>query len=140
MSASSAINRALMAKLGSDSALLTAMPNGVYFEEAPPGMTKFVIVSLVSAFDEDVFGQRGFEDCLYLVQARGLDASADVTVAADRIDVLLGAPGATVTATGYATMAVQREERIEDVETDDFNPDLRWYRKGGHYRVQMAPT
>lgn len=136
MSASSAINRALIAHLGSDATLLASMVNGVYFDEAAPELTKFVIVSLVSAFDEDVFGARAYEDCLYLVEARGLDAPTDVTAAADRIDVLLN--NATLSAAGYRTMTVHREERIEHVETDDFNPDLRWYRKGGHYKVQMC--
>ena len=46
MADTSDIAAALIAKLGSDSALLALCPNGVYWDQAPPGATRFVIVSL----------------------------------------------------------------------------------------------
>src|SRR4051812_19382441 len=87
---SSDIDNALIAKLGADSALLALMPNGVYYDEAPQGSTRFVIVSLVIEQDEAMFGGRAFEDALYLVKAVSLStAGGNVKDAAARIDALL---------------------------------------------------
>jgi len=36
-------------------------------------------------------------------------------------------------------MAMYREMRIRPpVEIDDVDPTIRWYHRGGHYRVLMA--
>jgi hypothetical protein len=53
---SSDVDNALVAKLGADSTLLALMPNGVYWDEAPQGSTRFVIVSLVDERDTAMFG------------------------------------------------------------------------------------
>jgi predicted PhzF superfamily epimerase YddE/YHI9 len=66
---SSDVDNALVAKLGADSALLALMPNGVYWDEAPQGATRFVIVSLIDEHDEQQFSARAFEDALYLIEA-----------------------------------------------------------------------
>jgi hypothetical protein len=145
---SSDIDAALIAKLGSDATLLALCPNGVYRDEAPPGMTKFVIVSLVEEVDEAVFGKRGYEDALYLVEARMLStAGGNIKAAAARIDVLLedqpllapGSPASSVA--GYTWMTMFRESRtFPNTEVDEIDPSLRWYRRGGNYRVQMSVT
>ena len=51
MADSSDIANALIAKLGSDAELLALCPNGVYRDQAPPGATRFVIVSLMAGED-----------------------------------------------------------------------------------------
>lgn len=134
---SSDIDSALVAKLGSDVALLAVMTNGVYVDEAPQGFTKFVIVSLIAETDEQALGGRSYEDALYLVKAVALGAAgADVKTAAARIDALL--EGSTLTVTGYKTMVVQRETRVRYTEVDDADPSIRWQHRGGRYRVQMS--
>ncbi len=141
---SSAIDNALVAMLGADQTLLGYCPNGVYWDEAPPKATKFVIVSLVDEVDEAVFQQRGYEDALYAVEARMLStAGGDIQSAAARIDALLedqpllvGSPLADVP--GFTWMTMHREGRIRRTEVDDLNPALRWQRRGGRYRVQMS--
>ena len=139
MADSGELDKALVAKLGTDMTLLGYMTNGVYWDEAPQGSTKFVIVSLVSAEDVQQFGGRDHEDALYLVEARALStASANVAAAAARIDALLD--NGTLTITGYNLMLLQREERIRMTEVDDVDPSIRWYRRGGHYRVMAAPA
>ena len=138
MSDSSDIDAALVVKLASDAALLALCPNGVYVDEAPSGATRFVIVSLVDEADEAVFGGRAIEDALYLVEARMLStiAGANIKAAAARIDALLEDQPLTVA--GYTGMAVFRESRLRTTEVDDQDSTLRWYRRGGHYRVQMS--
>jgi hypothetical protein len=136
---SSAIDAALVVKLGADATLLALCPNGVYVDEAPPGSTRFVIVSLVGEDDEATYGQgRTVEDALFQVEARMLStvAGADIKAAAARIDVLLEDQPLTVT--GYTWMTLHRESRIRTTEVDEADPSIRWYRRGGHYRLQMS--
>lgn len=139
MADSSDIDSALVAKLAADATLLGYMPNGVYVDEAPQGMTRFVIVSLVEERDVQQFGGRDHEDALYLVEARALStAGATIKQAAARIDALLD--NGTLTITGYQLMLLQRESRIRHTEVDDVDPSIRWYRRGGHYRLIASPT
>lgn len=134
---SSEIDQALMALLGSDVTLLGYCPNGVYWDEAPQGSTRFVIVSQVAAFDEGQFGGRAYEDIFYAVEARMReDVGGNIKAAAARIDQLLEDQRLTVA--GYTWMTMHREERIRFREVDDISPDVRWQRRGGRYRVQMA--
>lgn len=142
---SSDIDAALIAKLGADATLLSYCPNGVYVDEAPQGATRFVIVSLVEETDEAVFGGRAIEDALFLVEVRMLStAGGNIKAAAARIDVLLddqpllapGSPPAPVA--GYTWMATYRESRVRGTEIDEVDPSIRWFRRGGQYRCQMA--
>jgi hypothetical protein len=142
---SSDIENALVAKLGADATLLALLPNGAYFDEAPAKATRFVIVSLVDEQDVGQFGGRAFEDALYLVEARAQSADPITKVvlpanvmkdAAARIDALL--EGQPLTVSGYALMTMHRESRVRLTEVDDADSSIRWYRRGGQYRVQMS--
>lgn len=134
---SSVIENALMAKLGSDATLLALCPNGVYYDVAPPNSTRFVVVSLIEEVDEGVFGGRAYEDALYQVKAvMSSKANGDIQSAAARIDALLD--DGTLTASGYTLMAICRESRLRTTEPDDEDPAIRWFHRGGHYRVQMT--
>jgi hypothetical protein len=138
MADSSDIDNALVAKLGADVTLLALVPNGVYMDEAPGGAKQFVIVSLVEEADVQQFGARSFEDALYQVEARMLStvAGANIKAAAARIEVLL--EGQPLTVAGYAPMAIYRESRIRLTEVDAVDTSLRWFRRGGNYRVVMS--
>jgi hypothetical protein len=135
---SSDIDNALVAVLGSDAVLLALCPNGVYMNEAPPGSTRFVVITVVDAHDEGKFGGRAIEDILYLVEARMLNvpAGGDIKGAAQRIDELIEDQPLTVA--GYGWMASYRENRERDIEVDSVDVTVRWLRRGGRYRVQMA--
>lgn len=137
------VDTAVLTKLSSDATLLALMPNGVYFDEAPPNSTRFVIVSLVDEADRAIFGGRKFEDARYMVKAvartnAAPTVAADIKSAAARIDALL--EDTTLTVSGYTTFEVSREQRIRATEVDDIDPTLRWYHRGGQYRVQMTVT
>jgi hypothetical protein len=141
---SSDIDNALVAYLASDQALLALCPNGVYIDEAPPGALQFVIVSVVDAVDEAVFGGRAIEDILYLVEARMLSTThGNIKGAGARIDALLDDQvlplGSPSRAPGYTPIAMFRETRLPGrTEVDEVDPSLRWWRRGGQYRLQMA--
>lgn len=142
----SAISNAVIAKLGADATLLALMPNGVYRAESPKGSQRFVIVSQVSAVNEyELDGRLSFTDALYLVEARALSTSGgDVHSAAVRIDALLNpqppAAPATLTVAGWTLVDLTCEEPVEAVEVDAVDPSIRWFRRGGMYRIQMAPV
>lgn len=141
------VTNALVAKLQADAALQALMPDGAWPLVAPPGLKRFVIVSLIEATNVRQFGGLAHKDALYLVEARALSTTeGDVQAAAARIDVLLDPtpplPPATLTVPGYALIAMgQRcEADVEAVEVDDLDPSIRWNRCGGHYRVMVAPV
>ena len=140
MADTSDIAGALIAKLGSDLELLALCPNGVYRDQAPPGATRFVIVSLLAGEDLGVFGRRAIEAGVYLVEARMLSTVPGVNVkaAAARIDVLLEDQPLTVA--GYTWMTMHREEPIGITEVDAVDASIRWFRRGGRYRVEMSHT
>ena len=134
MSDSSNLDNALIALLGADSTLLSLCPNGVYWGESPPGSTRFVIVSFVDQHDEPMFNGRAFEDGLYLVKAVMLStAGGDIKSAAARIDALLDQQ--TLTASGYSVTSMRRDSRVRETEVDAVDASIRWFHRGGMYRV-----
>jgi len=138
MADSSDIDQALIAKLSSDAALLALMPNGVYWDQAPPKSSQFVIVSFIDHEDGRSFDGRAFEDGLYLVKAVELStvATKNVKAAAARIDELL--ENQTLSAAGYEFMTMFREQRIRTTAIDDLDNTIRWFHRGGYYRIQMS--
>ncbi len=135
---SALIDAALLARLSGDAALTALCPDGVYVDEAKQNAQRFVIVSLVEAFDEATFGLgRTIESSLYLVKAVMFgNSSLQAAQAAARIDVLL--EDVPLTAAGYTGMALYREDRMRMTEVDEADPSLRWQHRGGRYRVEMS--
>lgn len=131
------VDAALSAKLLADATLAALMPDGVWFDAAKKGATKFVIISLINEDDEQMFNGRAFEDALYLVKAVALETTgANVKAAAARIDALLD--GGTLTVAGYSLMRMQRMNRVRITEVDETNADIRWQHRGGHYALQVS--
>jgi hypothetical protein len=136
---SSAIDNALIALLGADATLLSYCTNGVYWDEAPPNSTKFVIVSFVDQHDEPMFNATAFEDGLYLVKAVMLStAGGDVKAAADRIQTLLHQQPLTVA--GYGVSVMRRDSRVRMTEVDEVDSSIRWFHRGGNYQVVASAT
>jgi len=132
------ITLALLGILQQDPPLRALLPDGTWFAQAPPGATRFAILSLVSAADVPMFGGPAYKDTVYLVEARALTTSgANVENAFARITTLL--TDTTLAIAGYGAMLVQFEEEIETVEVDDIDPSIRWNRCGGHLHVMVAP-
>jgi hypothetical protein len=137
MSDSSDIDNALVAKLGADPELLALCPNGVYFGIAPPGASRFVLVSIVEAVDLRTYDGRAGESIRYAVKA--VMHGGDSKAAAARIDALLDDQPLTVA--GYLWASTVRDPddpRIRYPEADDKDTTLIWQHRGGNYRVEMA--
>ena len=72
--------------------------------------------------------------------------NGNIKAAAARIDTLLEdqtimAPGSpTVQVHGYTWMTCYRESRVRLTEVDDVDPSIRWFRRGGNYRIQFSVT
>jgi hypothetical protein len=134
---SSNVDAALTAKLLADATLMALATDGVYFDEATAGKTKFVILSLVTESDEPMFGARAFEDATYLVKYVELGTSGiNAKAAAARIDVLL--EQGTLTVTGYGLMVMRRVERVRYTEVDDVDSSIRWQHRGGRYQIVVS--
>jgi hypothetical protein len=136
----STVTIAILQILQADVALRLLLPDGVFFAEARPGSTRFVIVSLVSSVEAPMFGGPAYKDTVYLVEARALTTAAsstDVENAFARITTLL--TDAELTMPEYGAMLTQFEEELETVEVDDIDPSIRWNRCGGHLHVMVAP-
>lgn len=126
-----AIDASLLGLLGSDATLLSLMPNGVHFDNAPAGSTRFVVVRLQSDLDTRKFEGRAFEDVIYSVIAIAKDKSwAAVRQAAFRIDQLLD--GQSLTVEGFGPMTFSRTERHRYSNPDPAD-DVSWKHAGGVY-------
>lgn len=134
------VDAALTAKLLGDATLMALAPDGVYVDEAKPGATRFLIVSLADEHDEPMFGGRAVEDGLYLVKyVERSTSSMNAKTAAARIDTLLNY--GTLTVSGYGVMTMRRESRLTpQVEVDGVDASIRWQHRGGHYRIQVSPN
>ena len=136
---SSEIDAALVLTLVGDQALMAEATDGVYFDEAPPGATRFIVLSLLDAHDEPMFGKTAYEDALYLVKYVALSTTgANLKAGAARIDALLDY--GTLTIVGYSLLVMRREARIRISEVDQIDRSIRWQHRGGHYRIQASPS
>lgn len=135
----SEVDAAILAILAGDPTLTALMPDGIWFDVAIPGATRFVIVAQLVSADEPMFGGAAFETYTYLVKAvaPGKSAADSVLPAAKRIRELLD--GAVLNPDGYSDMRCARIERVRYSELDEIN-DVRWHHRGGHYEVIVSPT
>lgn len=143
----SAIHSALVSLLQADATLHGYMPDGVYWNLARAGSTRFVLVSILDSLDESQFSGRSWESLLYLVKAVALKTDMNppnMAAAAARIDALLDPqppmPPATLIVPGYTLMLLEREAAIDYPEQDETNTAIVWFHRGGRYRVMMAPS
>jgi hypothetical protein len=136
---SSAVDAAVISRLVNDATLQGLMPDGVYWDVAAHGKTRFVIVSQVIHEDEAMFDGDAFERFTYLVKAvEKTTTGANIQAATARIQTLLHR--ATFLVTGYGLMSSRRVERIRYTEVDEVNADVRWQHRGGRYEVWCSPA
>ena len=138
MADTSDVDAAVVGRLLADATLMGLMPDGVYWDVARQGATRFVIVSQVFHLDVPMQAQTAYEQITYLVKAVELATSgANIQAAAARINALLH--DATFTITGYGLMNSQRVERVRYVDPDPEDPDVRWQHRGGRYELTVSP-
>lgn len=135
---SSAIGNAIVAALGSDSALLADCVHGVYMAgEVPSGSTRFVTVALVTGFDGSLFGGRASETHTYDVTAhiffREREAPAgNIAAAAARIDAVL--EGQPIAVSGFTWADSERLEFVREVDRDADDVAIGYRIRGGRYQ------
>jgi hypothetical protein len=134
----SAIEAAIVGLLYADATLAALVPDGIYVDEAPPNAQRFVIVALADALDSATYDAgRAFEEKLYTVVAKMIStAGGDIKSAASRIDALL--EDASIAVAGYADVRARRERPIRETDVDQTDPALRWFHRGGEYRVHAS--
>ena len=145
MSDTDAIDAALVATLEADAQLQALMATGaspeppfVFFEFAPPGRTKFVLVFQEDHLDEYSMGEHAYEVPVYAVMACDKSTSgATAKSAGQRIQAVLHDQPLTIT--GYRHMATLRQGRIRETKLDE-DTDERWQHRGGRYAVWAAPN
>lgn len=134
---SSAIDVAIMDRLHDDPVLHALLPDGVFFDEAIGGAQRFVVVTLFDHDDRAMFGGRAIEDALYMVKAVSKSGAAvNMRAAALQIDALL--EDHPLAAEGFGFMSLHREQRIRRTEVDAVDRSIRWFHRGGYYRVRMT--
>jgi len=137
------VDDSIVAKLLADAPLTALMPDGIYYDIAKSGKTRFVIVKLMSHTVTRMFNGRAYEAPVYLVKAVEFGTgTVNTKAAAARIDVLLDGPngeGGTVTVAGYGVAQTGLEEYVRYAEADPANADARWQHRGGMYAVMAVP-
>lgn len=135
---SSEVDAAVLAKLAADAQLAALVNGAIYFDNAPQGLTKFVLVNQ-RAHEEAAMmpGATAFEKFTYIVQAifQGT-GGPDIKTAAQRIHTALHYQDLSIV--GYQLMVMKRSERLRYPDRDELNNE--WRHRGGIYEVWVTPT
>lgn len=136
----SEIDAAVLAKLKANSDLLAWARDGVFFDFAKAGATKFVIVTQIIGEDEYAFGENdaAIQTNLYLVKAvEKVTTGKDTGVKLGAALIHAALQKQALTIDGYSHMATRRTERVRYAELDD-DTDERWQHRGGRYEVMAS--
>lgn len=134
------VERALIGKLAADGALQSALPDGVYYDLAPLGSTRFAIVSLSASRGlYELNDGETLRALIYVVKAVVLGTSSTNVAAADkRIQELIDRqPLDLPPAAGAALMVARWLDRIRYTETA--NNDV-WQHRGARYEITVTPA
>lgn len=133
------VERALIGKLAADATLQTSLPDGVFYDTAPLGSTRFAIVSLsASRARYELNDGETLRALIYVVKAVVLGASSDGVAAADkRIQELVDRQPLDLPAAAGATLMVARwVDRIRYTETASGEI---WQHRGARYEITVTP-
>jgi len=138
MADTSEVDAAVMNKLSGDPTLMGVVPDGVFWDVAGTGCTKFVIVSHVDKEVAYTMPHEVWERIVYLVKATTQGSSGtEVKSAAKRIRELLH--DSVIEPVGYyPSMIVRFIEPVRYTEIDE-ETDQRWQHRGGHFEVMVCP-
>jgi hypothetical protein len=133
------VERALIGKLSADPALAAALPDGVYYDLAPLGSTKFVIVSLSASRGlYEINDGETLRAFIYVVKGVALGTASNSVAAADkRIQELIDRQPLDLPPEAGASLMVARwVDRIR--YTENLNNDV-WQHRGGRYEITVTP-
>lgn len=136
----SEIERALIGTLAGDLELAGYVPDGVYWDLAPQGSTRFAIVaSSTSRAQSEFHDLDSFRTLVYVVKAVVIGAGGTTIAAADaRIQALLDRqPIALPPAAGAGLMVSRWLDRVRYSET--IGADI-WQHRGARYEITVTPA
>jgi hypothetical protein len=134
------VERALISKLAADATLSTLLPDGVFYDVAPIGSTKFAIVSLsTSRVLDELADAETFRALIYIVKAVALGSGSDTVAAADfRIQEIVDRqPLNLPPAAGASLMVARWVDRIRYTEIANGEA---WQHRGARYEITVTPT
>ena len=134
------VERALIGKLAADAALAASLPDGVFYDLAPIGSTKFAIVSLSTSRGlYELNDAETLRTLVYVVKAVVLGTSSTNVAAADkRMQELIDRQPLNLPPEAGATLMVARwVDRIRYTETA--NNDT-WQHRGARYEITVTPA
>lgn len=134
------VERALIGKLSADAELIGYLPDGVFYDLARQGATRFAIVSLSRARGQyELNDGESFRALTYIVKAVCLDTDSDPIAKADaRIQALIDRqPLALSPESGATLMAARWVDRIRYTETEN---NQVFQHRGGQYEITVTPT
>lgn len=133
------VERALIGKLAADATLAALLTDGVYYDTAPIGSTRFAIVSLSSSRGlYELADGETLRALIYVVKAVVLgSASSDVAAADKRIQELVDRQPLDVSAAGAELMVAHWIDRIRYTET--IANDV-WQHRGARYELTVTPA
>jgi len=133
------VERALIGKLAADATLAALLTDGVYYDIAPIGSTRFAIVSLSTSrgLDEINDGET-FRALIYVIKAVVLGSASTTVADADkRIQELVDRqPLDLPPAAGAELMVARWVDRIRYTET--IANDV-WQHRGARYEITVTP-
>jgi hypothetical protein len=133
------VERALIGKLAADATLAALLTDGVYYDIAPIGSTRFAIVSLSTSrgLDEINDGET-FRALIYVIKAVVLGSASTTVAGADkRIQELVDRqPLDLPPAAGAELMVARWVDRIRYTET--IANDV-WQHRGARYEITVTP-
>lgn len=129
-------------RMTSDAPLTALLPDGVFRDVAPAGVTRAVIISKQADGRAYMFNATAYEEFTYMVKAvHKSTIGTTANQAAARIKALLHEQVFAIN--GYTLMNCQVAEdnaRVEFVEVDPDDSDARWQHRGWLFDVTVSPT
>lgn len=136
----SEVERAIIGVLTADPELTGYLPDGVYWDLAIQGSTRFAIVSASTSRAQSEFhGLDSFRVLVYVIKAVVLSGGTSVIAQADaRIQALIDRqPLALPAAAGAGLMVMRWLDRVRYTETVDTGV---WQHRGARYEVIVTPA
>ena len=134
------VERALIGKLAADATLSTLLPDGVYYDVAPIGSTKFVIVSLSTSRGLDELADaETFRALIYIVKAVALGSGSDTVAAADiRIQEIVDRQPLDLAPEAGAELMVARW--VDRIRYTEIANGEAWQHRGARYEITVTPV
>ena len=134
------VERALIGKLSGDPTLTGLLPDGVYFDLARQGSTRFLIVSLsTSRLLDELNDAETFRAYVYGIKSVVLGTSGTTSAAADkRIQELIDRQPLTLPPAAGASLMVARY--VDRIRYSEIANGETYQHRGARYEITVTPA